>query len=238
MSQSTHGDRYCGRCGAPARLTASFCGQCSAELRPLAGAPRAPRGLSVTRFLVPVIVGAIVLGGAGVGAYAKLRPGSPAAIVQPEPTSRIPTNEPALAPTETPISVPTPTTYPTPSVAPSSLESNAVLSVVQDHWNAIRDHRFVEAYAHLGPGLATDSQSVWVSNHQRDGISDVQYDFLVRDVSGDAATVDIRTLRTWAQSAQDGGNPSGCLSWTGSYVLVRPAGRWLINQAHLTSAPC
>jgi hypothetical protein len=176
------------------------------------------------------VAGSLVLSLAGVGAYVELRP-VPAGGAPPALSSQSPGD-----PGPTPIETPTP--YPTPTAVPTPLGADVVLGVVRDHWNAIRDHRFEEAYGYLGPGVATDSESVWVSNHQRDGISDVQYEFQVRDVSGDAATVDIRTLRTWAQSAQDSGNPSGCLSWSGSYTLVWQGNRWLINQAHLMRAPC
>jgi hypothetical protein len=108
---------------------------------------------------------------------------------------------------------------------------------VQSHWDAIRSHRFDEAYAYLGPNLAT-GQASWVSAHDRDGITGIDYRFSVRDVSGDAATVDIVRLQTRAQSAVSGANPEGCLSWAGNYVLVRQYDRWLINQASLSSAPC
>jgi hypothetical protein len=112
-----------------------------------------------------------------------------------------------------------------------------VLRATEGHWEAIRNHRFDEAYAYLGPNLAT-GQSSWVSAHERDGISDVLYSFNVRGVTGDTATVDIVRLQTKAQSATSAANPAGCLSWTGNYVLVRQADRWLINQANLASSPC
>lgn len=220
-------ETYCPRCAAPVRLTARYCGHCRAELRPVRGGARR-RSVAL-----PVLIGLLValLGLGGVGAYARVR----AVVSAPSPRLA---QAPAAAPdvgSTAPISTVTPQPAPPPTPVPTPAE--AVLAVVQAHWDAIRDHRFEEAYAYLGPSLAT-GESNWVGSHRRDGITDIRYEFRVRDVSGDVATVDVVTLRTTAQSSQAGDNPSGCLSWSGSYGLVRQGGRWLIDQVHLSSTPC
>src|SRR5262249_12172066 len=103
----------------------------------------------------------------------------------------------------------------------------------------IRQHRFTDAYAYLGPDLtATQPESQWITSHEQDGITEVEYDFRVVDVSGDDAVVEVVRLQTIAVSARTSGNPSGCLVWSGTYGLVRAGGRWLIDQVHITSAPC
>jgi hypothetical protein len=138
---------------------------------------------------------------------------------------------PVFVPVATPWSTPSPVETATPDAAA------AVLAAVQSHWNAIRDHRFTDAYGYIGPGVGM-SESTWVTSHEQDGISSVQYDFRVVYVGFDTATVDIVRLQTTSQSARSSDNPSGCQSWAGSYDLVRQNGRWLIDQAHLTSTPC
>jgi hypothetical protein len=243
-------ERFCPRCGAPARRTARFCGKCRAELRqpahsptasnpPFAARPHSQRasakgpGLASRIRWTPVAVTGLLLLvlSAGVGAYVIVGRGSP-----------LPTGRSGVA-VDTPsntVASPTPDTTPTlpfSTVPPTPAAEGAVLASVQGHWDAIRDHRFEEAYAYLGPNLAT-GQSAWVSSHQRDLISDVQYHFIVRDVNGDVATVDVQKLQTRAQSAQSSANPEGCLIWTGTYVLIKQGDRWVINQANVASRPC
>jgi hypothetical protein len=141
------------------------------------------------------------------------------------------------APTPTPVETPVFSAVPVATPTPTPSQADAVLTAVQSHWDAIRSHRFDEAYGYLGPHLAT-GQASWVSAHEHDGITGIDYQFSVRDVNGDTATVDIVRLQTRAQSAVSGTNVDGCLSWTGNYVLVRQYDRWLINQANVSSTPC
>src|SRR5205814_401323 len=98
----------------------------------------------------------------------------------------------------------------TPSDVSTPPESAAVLAAVQGHWDAIREHRFEDAYVYLAPQLGLD-ESRWVASHQSDDISSIRYEFSARDVGVDTATVDIVTLQTWAQNAQSADNPTGCL---------------------------
>ncbi|HXM54893.1 MAG TPA: zinc ribbon domain-containing protein [Candidatus Dormibacteraeota bacterium] len=225
-------ERVCPHCGSRVRPTAQFCGRCR---RSLGGAPawppepghapapvppsteRPPRRRVGGWVLAGLLLLALVL-----GAIAYERLPTPAGAAQG-------TGGPPAPDTPPPTPVPTP--VPTPS------DDVAVLAALQAHWDLIRAHRFEEAYAYLGPDLA-EGESAWVSSHQQDGIADVRYAFRVRDVSGDTATVDVLTLRTVAQSAVSASNPSGCFSWTGSYVLTRLGGRWLIDRANIHSGPC
>jgi hypothetical protein len=204
----------------PLPPTAHFCGKCGEELRPAAEGWRGESGPG--RLVLVLAAVALVLGTAG--AYLWLRPS----------TGASPAEQSAVTPAApAPVRDSTPTATP----APTPRDEDAVLAAVQGHWDAVREHRFEDAYAYLGPDLGFD-ESQWVASHESDGISGVRYQFSVRDIGFDTATVDIVVLQTTAQSAESAANPTGCLSWTGSYELIEQGDRWLIDQAHLTSGAC
>lgn len=237
MAAETPGGRYCPRCGAAVRSSARYCGRCQAELPSRVGAAPAPALAAFgrrRRYGWAVVAVLVVLLPAGVVAYLELS--GRAAVSSSAPAAKVAVT-PTSYPTPYPTSTPTPYVTPTATPTPVSTDETAVLTAVQDHWDAIRDHRFQDAYAYLGPDLAT-GESQWVSSHENDGITGVLYQFRVRDVSGDTATVDVVLLQTRAGSAQSGSNPNGCLSWTGSYGLIRQGNRWLIDQAHISPSPC
>jgi hypothetical protein len=91
----------------------------------------------------------------------------------------------------------------------------------------IRDHRFADAYAYLGPDVAK-GKDTWISSHEQDGITDVQYDFSVSGVTGRPG--DHCGLRT--------ATPTGCLAWSASYRLIRQDGCWFIDRVDISSTPC
>jgi ribosomal protein L40E len=211
---------YCGRCGARAEPDAVFCGRCGGDLGP------APRRRSRGR--APAVIIAALIAAGAVAVYLELRPASHATASAPSASGGVPA-------TAMPTPIPTPVRIPPPTPSDDSL----ALTTMNGHWDAIREHRFSDAYEYLGPDLvAIHPRSDWITSHERDGIGDVQYRFRVRGVSGDSATVDIVALRTVAASAVKPGNPTGCVSWTGDYVLIRQGGRWLIDQANLSPGSC
>jgi hypothetical protein len=174
----------------------------------------------------------LALGGAAASVSLGTSPVAPVALPTPsaDPTG---ISSPSAGLAATPSAAPNSAPSPTPS------NEDLALGALKSHWDAIRDQRFEDAYAYLGSNLAAQHpRSDWISSHASDGISDVRYDFRVRDSTGNAVTVDIVTLRTEASSAANAANPTGCLSWTGSYVLIRQGESWLIDQARLASGSC
>jgi hypothetical protein len=104
-----------------------------------------------------------------------------------------------------------------------------VTTAIDGHWQAIKDHRFSDAYGYLGGPLAT-GESTWVSNHQADGIQSVSYQFHVARNDGSTATVAVDALQTV--------DTHGCKNWSGDYTLTKQDGQWLINGAAIQATPC
>jgi hypothetical protein len=190
------------------------------------GAPAAQRRLLVVG---SALLLALVLAGSGV-AYLTTQRWNPAAVRQD-------TIDQLRGSAAGAIVLPSlPTTTPSPARG-GPTEETAVLAVVNGHWTAIRNKDFATAYGYLAPS-STVSADAWIASHQQAGIDDVTHIFSVREISGDAATLDVTALQTRAHGDQTSSNPIGCLNWSGTYTMTKQNGRWLISKAQISSAPC
>lgn len=105
------------------------------------------------------------------------------------------------------------------------------LAVVTRYWQSISAHQFRTAYGLLAPGSVGETSTEWIASEQEDELQGAEFHGRLAAVSQTRATVDSTSLITKDATYR-------CRTWSGSYRLVRVGGRWLIDQADLTPAPC
>ena len=252
----------CVQCHAPLRAGAKFCDNCGTRVGATAAAADAPARESADAGAVHpphpeadantpepqadrwvgapasqrwlLVVGSsmllvLVLAGSGL-AYVSAQRWNPAAVRQGT-TGQLQSSATGV------VVVPNlPATTPGP-VRSGPTEDSAALAAVNGHWEAIKGKDFATAYGYLAPD-STVSADAWIASHQQAGVHDVTHIFSVREISGDAATLDITALQTRAHGDETSSNPSGCLNWSGSYAMKKQSGRWLISRAQISPAPC
>jgi hypothetical protein len=122
---------------------------------------------------------------------------------------------------------------PQPAAAPTLSPATKVERAVKRHWRYIESGDYYAAFDLLSPSLQSTSGGAanWVSGHVQDHITSVDVEVEARDVMSTTAVADIITLRTRARA-------TGCKVWSGYYQMVKAGGRWRIDKAKLTPAPC
>jgi hypothetical protein len=252
----------CVQCHAPLRAGAKFCDNCGARVGATAAAEDAPAlesadvgavhqlhlkadadtpeahadgwvGAPATQRRLLVVGSAVllvlVLAGSGL-AYLSTQRWNPAPV-HPDTTAQLQSSATGV------VVLPSlPATTPGP-VRSGPTEDSAALAAVNGHWEAIKGKDFATAYGYLAPD-STVSADAWIASHQQAGVHDVTHIFSVREISGDAATLDVTALQTRAHGDETSSNPSGCLNWSGSYTMKKQSGRWLISRAQISPAPC
>jgi hypothetical protein len=105
------------------------------------------------------------------------------------------------------------------------------LAPVVGYWHAVASHRYAAAYAQLAPGAVALSAPEFVAYERSTGVLGAQFRGRVTARAGGAATVAVTALVTRDRRY-------GCRSWSGTYTVEQRAGRWVIQRAAITSAPC
>jgi hypothetical protein len=105
------------------------------------------------------------------------------------------------------------------------------LQTVQRYWRAVATQNYAAAYRDLARGSVPQDAASFISQEQRANIQNVSFRGTLLSVVGASATVTVNSLQT-----TDG--QFGCRTWSGTYQLSRQNGRWLIEHASITPAPC
>jgi hypothetical protein len=113
--------------------------------------------------------------------------------------------------------------------------ARGVRATIVRHWKKREDQQLSAAYADLTPRLqataAIGSESVWIARQKEDLLQKVIVRVQPSGVKKRTAQANVIRLRTEALR-------SGCKEWSGTYSLVRSAGRWLIDSASISQRPC
>lgn len=111
-----------------------------------------------------------------------------------------------------------------------SVHVSAPLQALDGYWLAISAHNFAGALRYVVPSVV-GSAFRFVSSEHSEGVHSAQFQGRVISQRGSTATVRIVSLTTHNQRYS-------CRTWTGTYKLSRRGGRWLIQRANITPAPC
>jgi hypothetical protein len=105
------------------------------------------------------------------------------------------------------------------------------LAAVNGYWADIAAGKYAAAYEYVAPSNRTLTSPQFVASERSYGIQHVQFRGAVAASTGTSATVAVVLLKTVDRQY-------GCRMWTGAFVMVKQASRWLIARSEITPRAC